>query len=240
MKNIKSYKIFEGKDTFKDDCESVFMELIDEGADVVETTDNEMFVYIPFGLNEGETFSDMEDFTDYYNKTFEVINDIKSALGRLADMWDITFQIEQGQNEFNIYIVKLDNAIKGDFWILNGDKFLIINRKKLKDHLNLPKNVDAWESTDGRNSMIVFGFKNSDDLDKYSEKLIEDFEKLEINGVKLSGPFTLYHSTSEGEVKNSHRIDREEKQTSYGGGSERTETVNQITFGTNKFFDVRL
>jgi len=225
---IKLFENFKNNELLNSvkDC---FQELIDE--DIAEIADSEQFTEefkssiiisctIPSGKSSSTSF---DSFYSQKKKHFDLLTEVKSCVDRLKQVHsndvDVNFEYYSDSNgdlQIDFYISE-GTGKSGDFW-----------------KISLP-NVKFSKSFSGYGSYsLSVYFKDKEELDEYSKKLIDDMLNLEVDGKKLVADHKWSYNTSTGDEISKYKIYREyNRHRSTGYYDSRKDIVNYIDFGLN-------
>lgn len=245
MKNLKSYKIFESKSTFENlvnICKDTFAEYIDEGAYFyVDNTRNSVVISIISPESKKSYYLTIEEFYNYNKKVSEFIEDIMVCIKRTKSEIDVDIDLEKEKNDdgsilYCIGIQLKGKTIDGDIYRYNSDSNTIkFIESKFNSYFKTNCKIGiVWSSGD----LLEVKFKDKESLNKNKEAIIKYFDSLKINGKSVNTEYEVYYSTRTGSHKEKYKIE-EDTVINYttSNNSQRTETVNRITFGLNSEFD---
>ena len=242
---IKLFENFENNELLNSvkDC---FQELIDE--DIAEIADSEQFTEefkssiiisctIPSGKSSSTSF---DSFYSQKKKHFDLLTEVKSCVDRLKQVHsndvDVNFEYYSDSNgDLQIdFFISEGTGKSGDFWKISNDGLVRLDYDKLRVVLNLP-NVKFSKSFSGYGSYsLSVYFKDKEELDEYSKKLIDDMLNLEVDGKKLVADHKWSYNTSTGDEISKYKIYREyNRHRSTGYYDSRKDIVNYIDFGLN-------
>lgn len=230
---IKIFENFDSNELLLN-VKECFQELVDDGISECHlNTDDENIVIVYNCFDSINASGNFDDLYSEKEKEFSIYNRIYKTLKKLESLHNTEIQYDYDATENSDGSISIDLYIregilkKGEFWQLTPFDVIKFNYKSLIKILELPPNVKISTSTTGIQSMMIFSFINADSLESNKESLIENFNKLSIDGVKLNAPFNW--STNEPEVP--FKIYKIASHNSYRG---RVEAVNNISFGLNK------
>jgi hypothetical protein len=234
-------KLFEnfGQEDFVNAIKDSFSHLIDDERVFIEIHDGGEEVIIWSKINISYS-SDFESFLSHKEEEMSLLKEIKESVERIDKIYDIDYDIDcdfsvsNSDYEFVLHFTP-GKSKEGDFYkeTKHGIKF---DYSKLRKILNLPNSVDIYTSF-GSSHRLNFEFKNKEELDKYKDQLIKDFQTLKVFGVELNTEITWSYSTFSGNEVSKYKIYRDYKQ-SYTGASGRGERIiNTVKFGLNPGLD---
>lgn len=234
MKRIRLFENFKESEFFQSikDC---FSHLIDDDKAEIEVDEDEVIVWMSIKTNFRTT--NINDFFKYKDEEFLIISDVKLALKRIVEIFHIDYDIDcdfdVGEGDYQIILrITPGTPKEGDFYkeTKHGIK---INYSKLQEILKLPRDVEISLSSSGRTNNLNFRFRNEGELERYKDKLIEDFMKLKINNEPLSGNVEWSWSTHTGAEMAHYKVYKNYKRGYYGSKGEGQETINSVEFGLN-------
>lgn len=224
---IKLFENFE-EDEFIKCVKNCFSELIDDELACIDTDDGSVLVWID--IKTDYESGDINKFFQSKEEEMSILRDIKGALERIKSVYDIDYDVDHEfdikDDEYQILLI-LDPGIpkEGDFY--KEKKYGIkIDYTKLRETLNLPNNlkISTWT---GRDTEIEFIFPNSDELDKYKDKLIKDLLNLKVGEIYL----VINKTPKKNEPP--YKIFKNYERTIYRDGIRGVETINGIRFVVN-------
>lgn len=229
-------KLFENfkEDEFVKVIKDCFSDLIDEEIVEIDVDDDEVIVWMSIKTNF-KTIN-INDFFKYKEEEINILKGVKLALERMTTIYDIDYDVDcefyLGEADYQL-ILRLTPGVpkEGEFYKENKHG-IKINYSKLQEILKIPRDVEINLSV-GSSQHLNFKFKNESELDKYKDKLIEDFMKLKINDEPLSGNVEWSWSTFSGAELAPYKVYKNYKRSYYGSKGIGEETINSVEFGLN-------
>lgn len=228
MNHINNFKIFENISDFNNTIKDYFSDLIDDSLVEIEFDEEEVIIWASIKTNFRTT--NINDFLKSKEKEMNILKGIKLSLERISSIYDVDVDCEFDMNESDYQIVlRLTPGIpkEGEFYkeTKHGIK---INYSKLEEILKL-KNVMIFLSSTGSSKRLNFEFKSDIELEKYKDRLIEDFMKLKIGNRFLYADI-MWSSSGLRDDISPYKIFKNYK-VNYRRGGEKTK--NSIEFGLN-------
>jgi hypothetical protein len=230
---IKLFENFKESEFFHSikDC---FSDLIDDSKVEIEVDEDEVIVWMSIKTNFRTT--NINDFLQCKEEEFSIIRDVKLALKRIVEVfhidYDIDCEFDVGEDDYQL-VLRLTPGLpkEGEFYKETklGIKF---NYSKLKEILKLPRDVEISLSS-GSGYRLNFRFRDKNELERYKDKLIEDFMKLKIDGESLSGNVEWSWSTATGAEIAPYKVYKNYKRQYVGTRGRGEETINSVEFGLN-------
>ena len=235
---LKLFETFENDKELLRHVKEYFGDMIDEDECDLDVDEDEIYLYFEIETNyQNPSF---EDFFNYKKKEFEKISLIHVTIERLHKSYDGDFDVnlesEVDTNSFTIILrITPGTAKEGEFYKItkHGVKF---NNGKLISILKLPKSTEVSLSY-GTNHHLSFQFNDEQDLERYKDRLIEDFLKLKIDGKPLCADSKFGWSSSTGDEMLKYKIHKNYKRDYHGRRGAGSETINSVEFGLNSEFD---
>lgn len=240
MKYLKPYNESNQIDKLYKTCQEVFAELIDNGDYLGQ--DDEGGAHFS-ATKEGKEFN---TFDEYYNSEKEwndKVEDINIAIKRLKDEFpnaNIEFRLDSDDHESTMELeITLEEVLNRGFYVFVPSRNSIrFNFTELRKMLGLPKKTEIGTSSSGTDTFMNINFENENQLEEYSDGLIDRFEKIKIEGELLNQPGSYGYSSATGDIIKKNEIKKNYKQKYYSGRDDhRTKIINQITFSLSKKFD---
>jgi len=233
MKIIRLFENF-NEEEFINSIKDCFSDLLDDDIVEIDIDEDEVVVWMSIKTNFRTT--NINDFFNSKEIEMNILKGVKLALERITSIYDIDYDVDcefdVGDNDYQL-ILRLNpgDPKEGEFYkeTKHGVK---INYSKLQEILNLPSNVDiSLSSSSGYH--LNFRFRSESELEKYKDKLIEDFMKLKIDNKPLAGNTKWSWSTSTGAEIAPYKIYKNYKRNYVGSRGRGEETVNSVEFGLN-------
>jgi len=172
MKKIKTWKIFESKSDFTETCRMAFIDFIDSGSRLDNSGPNEISIFILCTFNKNTTFNTIDELNDSKKNEFEVTQDIKTAIDRIKDDFEVGVNI--GVRNGGYFITLINGFRKGDFFIYN-DSNVFLNLHSLKRILGLRYcDIKFYNARSSKySSHIAFEFSDSEALEDCKDAIIK-------------------------------------------------------------------
>jgi hypothetical protein len=241
MRFINTYRVFESSGDYNEllrDVKECFNDMSDDDQidDLVQDGSD---ILLMFTFDTNYQSSTFEDFFSYKQMEFEKLELVKKTLDRLRKVhngdFDVNLEVSVGANDYNISLRITPGVGKeGEFYKITTDG-VKINQGKLISMFKLPKTTEI--SLTLPNAHLSFKFVNSTELERYKDKLIEEFLELKIEDKPLCTISKFAWSSSSGDEMLKYKIWKDYKRT-YGSqmGSGQY-TLNSVEFGLNDEFD---
>lgn len=264
MKYLK--KFYESKeedlDKIKDVVTDCFVEFLDSDADAeiyVDGYDDPEWVTcaIPNTDFPDNEEIDLDEFRKYIKNSWNKVEDINVSILRVKDVFpDIEWKFQKSEDGWYYVNFYLEKEKKFDYYtIRNG--VVGIDEKKLKEILNLDKDVKLGIWSSGSENTLRIDFKNKEHFDKHMyrdfygriNELPNSFDNSEVEGALIIFPeyTSTYRKLGEGlknlKIEEKPLITRitdvnysGQKESIYRNGRSITEQVWKVSLGLNKDF----
>lgn len=234
MRRINNFKIFENISDFNNIIKDCFSDLIDEEIIDIDTDDDEGEIVIWLSIKTNFGTTNINDFFKSKEEEMNILKSIKLSLERMGTIYDVDYDVDCefdiGEGDYQLRLILSPGVPKEGEFYKETKHGIKINYSKLQEILKLPRNVDISLSL-GSGYRLNFRFINEIELEKYKDKLIEDFMKLKIDNKPLSGNVEWSRSTHTGAEISPYKVRKNYKSRYRGPRGEGEETINSVEFG---------
>lgn len=233
MKRIRLFESFDEKE-FQDIIKDCFSNLLDEGKVEFDVSpDNEISIYAKI---ETKFPPVIDDFFEAKSEEMKLLSEIKDSIERIDKVYGVEYDVDcdfaKGEFDYEIFLFFQPGSPKiGEFY-KESKGIIKLDYSKLKTILKLPSTIDIHISM-GSHTYLNFRFENESDLDEYKDDLIENVQKLKINGIPIVEDVVWSYGFNGDEISK-YKIFRNYKQQYTDRRGRGEKTINSVEFGLTK------
>lgn len=191
------FEDFNGKN-FATSVKDCFQDLIDDGrANIVTDYSDDFDITIEVILNTYEIDTNSFDkFVNQHQSFNQELQEVYSLVQRVkedyTDDFDLSFEYVTNSDDTITLFLCFSEALapKGDFYKLNPDGRVSIDRDELKKILNLPKSCTFGSSIGSGSEKFRIYFSNPELLEENEKDVIEKMSNLKVGTLQLVVPTT--------------------------------------------------